>query len=71
MLPLIVVPVACVEVVARLVSAVLLPTVLLKVILPVPAVIVSALAPLTAPPKDTGLLVVAKVTAAPKVTAPV
>lgn len=70
-MPLIVVPVACVEVVARLVSAVLLPTVLLKVILPVPAVIVSALAPLTAPPNDTALLDVVNVEFAPKVTAPV
>ena len=46
-LPVRMVPDAWVEVVAKLVSAVLLPTVLLKVILPVPAVMVSALAPLT------------------------
>ncbi len=41
------VPDAWVEVVAKLVNAVLLPTVLLKVMLPVPAVMVSALAPFT------------------------
>ena len=75
-MPLIVVPVACVEVVARLVSAVLLPTVLLKVILPVPAVIVSALAPFTVllneilfPVEDAP--VDAAVMELPKVTAPV
>ena len=46
-MPVRIVPDAWVEVVAKLVSAVLLPTVLLKVILPVPAVMVSALAPFT------------------------
>ena len=70
-MPVMVIPTAWVEVVARLVSAALLPTVLLKVMLPEPAVIVSAYAPLTAPPNDTALFVVAKETAAPKVTAPV
>ncbi len=65
------VPDAWVEVVARLVNAALLPTVLLKVMLPVPAVMVSANAPLTAPLKETELLVVDKVVAADKVTGPV
>ncbi len=66
-----VVPTAWVEVVARLVSAALLPTVLLKVMLPEPAVMVSAYAPLTAPPNDTALLDVVNVEFAPKVTTPV
>ncbi len=46
-LPVRMVPDTWVEVVAKLVNAVLLPTVLLKVMLPVPAVMVSALAPFT------------------------
>ncbi len=75
-LPLRIVPELCVEVVSRLVNASLLPTVLLKVMLPVPAVMVSALAPLTVllneilfPADDAP--VDAAVIEAPKVTAPV
>ncbi len=70
-LPVRMVPDAWVEVVAKLVNAVLLPTVLLKVMLPVPAVMVSALAPFTVLLNETALLVVAKVVAAAKVTGPV
>ena len=70
-MPVRIVPDAWVEVVAKLVSAVLLPTVLLKVILPVPAVMVSAKAPFTVLLKNRSLLVVAKVVAAASVTGPV
>ncbi len=70
-LPVRMVPDAWVEVVAKLVNAVLLPTVLLKVMLPVPAVMVRALAPFTVLLNETALLVVAKVVAAAKVTGPV
>ncbi len=75
-MPLMIVPELCVDVVARLVSAVPLPTVLLKVILPIPEVIVSALAPFTVllneilfPVEDAP--VDAAVMELPKVTAPV
>ena len=71
MLPVMVVPAAWVEVVVMLVNAVLLPTVLLKLILPLPAVIVSARAPLIVLPNSTSLLVVVKVAFAPRVKLPV
>ncbi len=70
-LPVRMVPDAWVELTSKLVNAALLPTVLLKVMLPVPAVIVSALAPFTVLLKDRSLFVVAKVVAAANVTGPV
>ena len=56
---------------AKLLSAVLLPTVELKLTAPLPALIVSANAPLTVVLKLTALLVVASVLLAARVTAPV
>ena len=64
-------PAAFVLVTARLPSAVVPPTMPLKVTTPLPAVIVSACAPLTVLLKVTLLLVVASVLPAPIVTAPV
>ena len=55
---------------AKLLSAVLLPTVELKLTAPLPALIVSANAPLTVVLKLTALLVVASVLLAARVTAP-
>ena len=55
---------------AKLLSAVLLPTVELKLTAPLPALIVSANAPLTVVLKATALLVVASVLPAASVTAP-
>ena len=55
---------------AKLLSAVLLPTVELKLTAPLPALIVSANAPLTVVLKLTALLVVASVLPAASVTAP-
>ncbi len=75
-MPLMVVPEVWVEVVANLVKAVVLPTVLPNLIAPVPALIVSALAPLIVLVKEMLLPaddapVEAAVIEAPKVTAPV
>ena len=70
-LPVSVMPVACVLVAARLLSAVLLPSVEPKLTAPLPAVIVSANAPLMVLLKATALLVVASVLPAASVTAPV
>ena len=56
---------------AKLLSAVLLPTVEPKLTAPLPALIVSANAPLTVVLKLTALLVVASVLLAARVTAPV
>ena len=55
---------------AKLLSAVLLPTVELKLTAPLPALIASANAPLTVVLKLTALLVVASVLPAASVTAP-
>ena len=69
--PLSVMPVARVLVTARLLSAVLPPTMPPKLTAPLPAVIVSACAPLMVLLKVTLLLVVASVMSADSVTAPV